>query len=271
MPLSDRLRRYADESWPYAMAVSNTGNPETDNNFGKAASAMREAADYIDANLATRVKVSDEDVERACQTIFPMTWEIVSKDDNNPRRENVRAALESDRQRVAASVTGHCNICGGSVDLSKATRPAVDHIFVGARGHTERARPTENMIAAVELVMAMGFKWIDGKWNPSPQSEVSCMLCGYVKEPGIYHSLLPSAYTCRECQQALLAQRGQSREGCKWVPVDVLEDCVADACNYTQSDEGWAEYGRKRDALRDKYKAMLAAAPGADGEGNGDG
>lgn len=39
--------------------------------------------------------VTDEDVERACKTIFPRTWDIAMKAEDDPRAENVRAALES--------------------------------------------------------------------------------------------------------------------------------------------------------------------------------
>lgn len=53
--LPDRLRQAADHSWPYAMAVSNLNKPESDNNFGKAATIMREAAEAIEnSNIETQ-------------------------------------------------------------------------------------------------------------------------------------------------------------------------------------------------------------------------
>lgn len=45
--LAQRLRLLAAEAWPFAEMYSNTGKPETDNNFGKVATAMREAADLL--------------------------------------------------------------------------------------------------------------------------------------------------------------------------------------------------------------------------------
>ena len=43
------LRDCADKSWPFAKALSNLGKPETDNNFGRAAVAMRKAADALES------------------------------------------------------------------------------------------------------------------------------------------------------------------------------------------------------------------------------
>ncbi len=45
--LAKELRRHAEEAWPYAQSVSNIGKPETDNNFGRARTAMLKAADEL--------------------------------------------------------------------------------------------------------------------------------------------------------------------------------------------------------------------------------
>jgi len=45
--LIERLRFHASDAWPYATMVSNMGHPESDNNFGRAATDMVEAADRI--------------------------------------------------------------------------------------------------------------------------------------------------------------------------------------------------------------------------------
>jgi hypothetical protein len=45
--LVERLLECANESWPFADACSNMRDPANDNNFGRAAMAMREAATYI--------------------------------------------------------------------------------------------------------------------------------------------------------------------------------------------------------------------------------
>jgi len=50
-----------------------------------------------DAHLSRPVSMSDEDVERACKTIFPRTWDAYGKVVDDPRTANVRAALEADR------------------------------------------------------------------------------------------------------------------------------------------------------------------------------
>lgn len=42
------LRRVADEVFPFAQAVSNTGKPEKDNNIGRATVTMRQAADLLE-------------------------------------------------------------------------------------------------------------------------------------------------------------------------------------------------------------------------------
>jgi len=55
-----------------------------------------------DKDLSHDAVVSDEDVERACKTIFPRTWDIAIKAEDDPRSENVRAALSSFAARRAA-------------------------------------------------------------------------------------------------------------------------------------------------------------------------
>src|SRR5579863_9242721 len=46
--LVERLRHSAERMWPEAMAVSNLHKPESDNDFGRASTAMREAAGEIE-------------------------------------------------------------------------------------------------------------------------------------------------------------------------------------------------------------------------------
>lgn len=58
-PLVTRLLKCADDLMPLAESVSNLGKPESDNNFGRAATVMREAARSLTASPQVQTGVSE--------------------------------------------------------------------------------------------------------------------------------------------------------------------------------------------------------------------
>jgi hypothetical protein len=49
--LIDRLNKLADDNLDLARSISNTGHPETDNNYGREATTCKQAADILNRLL----------------------------------------------------------------------------------------------------------------------------------------------------------------------------------------------------------------------------
>ena len=71
----ERLMASAEEEWPYAKLLSNTGSPETDNNVGRAVVAMLDAIAEIE-----RLEAENAKLREFFEVVFKDLWDLHDPD-----------------------------------------------------------------------------------------------------------------------------------------------------------------------------------------------